>query len=100
MTAFLTRAPSAPRHALERRHALRHVVEGLLVDRPDHHLRRAEELRVVERSDLYPPRRREAGRARRDVGPALGAELARRGRFEVGAAERLRLALRVLEVRD
>ena len=32
--------------------AARHVVERLLVDREDRHLRRAEQRRIVERSDL------------------------------------------------
>src|SRR5262245_16738946 len=40
------------RHALEAGHAVRDVVEALLVDRENDHLGRAEHARIVERPDL------------------------------------------------
>jgi hypothetical protein len=93
-----TAAPSA-RQPLERRHARRQVVEALLVDREDHHLRRAEDARVVEGAHLDQHGSCQARAASQDVGAAVGAVLAGGRRLEVVALEHLRLPLRVGEAR-
>src|SRR5215471_7454643 len=71
-------------------------MERLLVDRIDRHLRRAEQLGVVERADLddQRPRHRRAGD---QVGAALGAELARDRTLEIAALELLGRPLGVTE---
>jgi hypothetical protein len=86
----IAREPVSPGGALERRHALRHVVERLLVDGEDHHLRSLEDARVVEGTDLDDQGAGHCRGLRQDVGPALGAELARDRVGQVAAAELLR----------
>src|SRR6185503_1134227 len=80
---------SSARNALERRDALRHVVERLLVDREDHHLWSAEQARIIEGADLEEHGARHGRGPRQDVRAAVGAELARHRIGEVAPAERL-----------
>src|SRR6185437_10715883 len=83
-----------PRATLEGLQAFGDLVEGLLVDREDRHLRR-ELLRIVERADLH----HDDWTARwlgGEVGAAVGAELARHRPLEVAAREGLGRALGVL----
>src|SRR6185436_4217655 len=83
--------------ALERRDAVRHVMEALLVDGEDHHLWCAEQARIVEGADLQQHGTRHRRRSRQDVRAAVGTELARHRFGEVGPAERLGRALDVRE---
>lgn len=77
------------RQPLESRHALGHVVVGLLVDGVDRHLGCPKQAGIVERVDLDDDGR-QARRARHDVRAAFGAEFPRHRAFQVGAGELLR----------
>src|SRR3954463_6288763 len=77
------------RPLLECRHARWDRVEVLLVAGVDRHLR-MELRRLVQRADLQ-DRRRQAGDPWHQMGPALSAEFARDGAFEVLARELLGL---------
>ena len=96
---IMLRPESRPRRQpFENRRAFGDLVEGLLVDSKDRHLRTAEDAWVVERTDLQ-DHRAQAWPARRQMGAALGAELARHRVFKIAARELLGHALYVAEAR-
>ena len=91
-------ASRAWRRPLENRHALGDLVEGLLVDDVDRHLRTLENTRIVKRADLQDDRR-QTRPSRRQMGAAVGAELACHGILEVASGELLGPATHIVESR-
>ena len=87
------------RQSLERRQTLRDLMESLLVDGVDRHLRTAEESGIVERADLY-DRRGQARPPRQQVRAAVGTEFPRYGAFEIAAGKLLGRSLGVAEAVD
>jgi hypothetical protein len=79
------------RHPLESGHPLGDLMERLLVDSKDRHLRRTEDARIIERSGLQ-DHSRQIGSQRRQVRPAFSAELSRHGLFQIAARKSLRLS--------
>src|ERR1700675_3590987 len=78
---FGARAPYARpalmwRQSLEGRQALRDLMEGLLVDGIDRHLRAAEKIGIVERAD-FENQSGQALRPRDEMGAAFAAEFPR-----------------------
>ena len=84
------------RDSLERRHAFRDHMEGLLVERVDRHLRSAVQARIVQRSDLQ-DHHRQVRPAGREMGAAILAEFARHRPIEIAAGEALGRAAHVAE---
>src|SRR5262245_58731275 len=78
-------------------HALREMMEALLVDGEDRHLRTAEDGRVVERPDLDQHHTGHLGGPGQQVRAAFTAELPRHRVGEIATPKGLRGALRVLE---
>src|SRR6266702_8841319 len=76
------------RQPLESRHSLRDLMEGLLVDGVDRHLRRAEQARVVERSD-FQDHVGQAWPARGQVRAAFGTKLPRDRVLKIAAGKLL-----------
>jgi hypothetical protein len=74
------------RQPLERRQAVRDMMERLLVDRVDRHLRRAEQGGIIERPDLQ-DHGGQARTPRREVRATIGAELD----IQAAALRKLRL---------
>src|SRR5580704_17653857 len=84
---------SAAGEAGELRHALGHQVERLSIRRPDHRLRAAVLLRVVQGADLEDDNAGIGGDAGGDVSAAVGAEFARASILDISAGKGLRRAL-------
>src|SRR5258706_6315693 len=74
----------ASRQSLEGRHALGDMMESLLVDGEDRHLRAAIEAGIVERADLQ-NHRGQTRPARKHMGAAFSAKFPRHGALEIAA---------------
>src|SRR5262249_35421711 len=75
ITSPPTKGVRSPGNALESRDTFRNVMEGLLDDQENCHLRSSEYARIVKRADLDDQHPGQTAGLRQDVRAALGAEL-------------------------
>src|SRR5258707_14803353 len=86
----------ASRQSLEGRHALGDMMESLLVDGEDRHLRAAIQAGVVERAD-FQDHRGQPRPARKHMRAAFGAKFPRHGALEIAARKLPRRSLGIAE---